>query len=235
MKRTRTSSTGTLPLPREGSRVPRSLKQKNKSLTKWKDSVSLGLGFPKMLKMTHKYCETVALTSTAGVLNSYTFSTNGLYDPNISSTGHQPYYFDQVGALYDHYCVIGSKVKFTVINTGTNDPAYGIAAFVDDDTATSFSSLDEIIERQTGKFHKTPAIQATHSYTLTLNWSAKKYFGKDPLSNTELQGTIAANPTEQSFFKIAVQANGAANVTTVITAEIEYIAVWKEIKEVAQS
>jgi len=158
-----------------------------------------------------------------------------MFDPNISGTGHQPYYFDQLAALYDHYCVIGSKCKFTIINTGVNDPAYGVCAFVDDDTTATYSSLDEIAERQTGKYHKTPAIQATHSYKLSLNWSAKKYFGKDPLSNTDLQGTVAANPTEQSYYKVAVQANAASNVTTAVTCEIEYIAVWKEIKEVAQS
>jgi len=188
-----------------------------------------------MLKMTHKYVDSVALTSTLGVLATYVFSTNGMFDPNISGTGHQPYYFDQVSALYDHYCVIGSRVKFTLINSGSNDPAFGVACYVDDDTTTVPTNLDEIAEKQTGKFVKVAPANNTRTVVIEQNWSAKKYFGKDPLANDELQGTIAANPVEQSYYKISVQANASGNVTTVITAEIEYIAVWKEIKDLVPS
>jgi len=237
MKRSRsTGPTGTQIIRREteSSRVPRTLRSKTRS-TPWKDKASLGMGFPKMLKMTHKYVDTVALSSTLGVINFYSFSTNGMFDPNISGTGHQPYYFDQLSAIYDHYCVIGSKIKFTVINSGNTDPAYGLATFVDDDTTTTATTLDEVVERQTGKLVKVAPANNTRTLTLTETWSAKKYFGKDPLDNDELQGTIAANPVEQSYFKIAVQANSTGNVTCVITAEIEFIAVWKEIHEITQS
>lgn len=200
----------------------------------WRDIVDFGRGFPKMAKIVHRYVETVPLTSTAGVIARYQWSANGLYDPNITSTGHQPYYFDQLGAIYAHFCVIGSKIKVTCVNTGgTTDPAYQFGMYINDDTDT-IANVNFMTEQTTGQFKTVPAGN-NNVMVLNSNWSAKKYFGKDPLDNTDLQGTIALNPNEQSYYNICVQANGTSTVATAITVEIEYITVWKEVKEVTQS
>lgn len=213
----------------------RKAKEKKQTIA-FRNFATVGKGFPKMMKMTHKYVEVVNLVSAAGSLAAYRFSTNGLYDPNISGTGHQPYYFDQVGALYDHYCVIGSMFKIKAVNIGgASDPAFFFACFVDDDTGGVYADVDDIAEKQTGKMDVVPAGNATRTIHKTLKWSAKKYFGKNPLANTELQGTTSANPTEQSYFWIGAQANAAGNVTVSVTVEITYIAIWKEVKDVAQS
>lgn len=232
----RTYSGGGVSKRRRTSRRKGSFKKFNKALTtRNRNKVTMGLGFPKMAKMTHKYVESVALTSSLGVISLYRWSTNGLYDPNQSGTGHQPMYFDQMAALYDHFCVIGSKVKITAVNvTGTSDPAFQIGVYVNDDTSGAITSMNELVEQNTGKFRTAPAGNNNTLY-LTESWSARKYFNKNPLANTELQGTSAINPTEQSFFNIALQANASSTVTVTFTVETTYIAVWKEIKEVAQS
>jgi len=67
-------------------------------------------------------------------------------------------------------------------------------------------------------------------------WSAKKYFGKGVLANTDLQGTATSSPNEQSFYTLYVQSldlSTSANHWAIV--EIQYIAIWKELKDVAQS
>jgi len=195
----------------------------------------MGRGFPKMATMTHKYVETVQITSSIGTLTNYRFSCNGMYDPNTTGTGHQPYYFDQMAALYDHYCVIGAKITVCVANIGSADAAYRVGLFVDDDAVSSYSSIDYLAETQTGTFRTATALNAKPMY-LSSKWSAKKTFGGNVLSNTELQGNSSVNPSEQSFWNFAIQANTASNsVTAAVTFTIEYIAIWKEIKDVSTS
>jgi len=70
-----------------------------------------------------RYSEKVSLTSTSGALDRYDFAGNGLYDPNLTGTGHQPYCFDTYNVLYRRYCVHGARIKVTMFSApvvGTN-------------------------------------------------------------------------------------------------------------------
>lgn len=198
-------------------------------------SVTLGKGFPKRLTFTHKYDEHFDLTSTGGIINNFVYSCNSLYDPNVTSTGHQPIYFDQLTALYDHYTVIGAKATFTVTPLTANATGFWIGAYVDDDANTAVvTGISTLAEQTTAKVVQV-APNANNTYRLTLKWSAKKVFGGSILGNNRLQGTAIASPTENQNFVISVQGFGNTDVTVKVKAHIEYIAVWKELREVAQS
>lgn len=210
--------------------VPRTIRSRG---AYQKNIVDLGRGFPRMIKMTHKYAETSAISSAAGVINYQRWSANGMFDPNPAVGGHQPMYFDNLSAVYDHYTVIGSMCKLTFIPTTASPPAGYVGVFIDDDNAMTATSINEVMEQTTGQF-KACAVGNNEPSVFILKWSAKRFFSKDPLANTSLQGTSAANPTEQSYFVAAAQANGASTCAWTVTAEISYIAVWAEAKEQAQ-
>lgn len=208
--------------------------RKRASKTNFKNYANLGKGFPKKLVETHKYAELVNLaTGAAGAQASYTFSCNGLYDPNITGTGHQPMYFDQLSAIYDHYCCVASKISVRFCPQTTTVPCL-VAVYVNDDSTVT-PNIQGAIEQSTGV---TALLGPNTDLTkqLKLSWNAKSYFGKDPLSNTELQGTASANPTEQSFYTITIDSAAQAIATTVVVlVEIEYTAVWKEVKDLTSS
>lgn len=193
-------------------------------------------GFPGMLKMTHRYCENIILSASTGTMNSYLFSVNGMYDPNQTGTGHQPLYFDQLSAIYNHYCVIGSKITVKAIPPQTAAGAgYTVALFVNDDTGTANSNIMDIIEQRKGVFKVTGGVGAQR-LTLVNKWSAKKNYGASPLANTDLQGTSASQPNEQAFYQICLQALDASSTVVVgFMVEIEYIAIWKELKDMLAS
>lgn len=197
--------------------------------------VSSGIGFPKKMVMSHKYEETLALTIpfSVGMVKQF-MSCNGMYDPNVSLGGHQPLYFDQMAALYDHYLVIGSKI--TVTFPPPADANMNVGIYIDDDAGNSLTSSDTVTE-QTQAVRALLTPNATTSFQLTKSWSAKKYFGGSILANTELQGTSGANPTEQSYYMIFCQSQTSptAAYTYNPIVSIEYIAIWKELKEVGSS
>lgn len=190
------------------------------------------IGFPRMLKFKHIYSESILLTDNGGPQN-YLFSANGMYDPNYTGTGHQPMYFDQVGALYNHYCVIGSKITIRAVPQGTSvQNPYKIVLWVNDDTNVS-PTVDGIMEFKGAKTRLCTGGINPSQIVLTQSWSAKKYFGGSPLANTNLQGTTSSNPIEQSYYNITLRTlDGISTVSVWFQVQIEYIAIWKELKEI---
>lgn len=200
-----------------------------------KSLVNLGSGFPRMTKIIHKYTENASV-SNASINGSVQFwSCNGMYDPTSAVGGHQPYYFDQMSALYNHYVVIGSKATFWISAGNGNVVPIQYNVGIDDDTTIPTNGPVYLAETTDGNYGH--VIPNTNTTVVTQTWSAKKYFGKDPLDNTELQGTGSSNPTEQSWYYITVQPlNGTSTGQEVwITIQIEYIAIWKELKTLPAS
>lgn len=194
----------------------------------------IGRGLPFKIVQTMKYAENVNLTSTAGALATYQFSCNGLFDPNITGSGHQPMYFDQMSALYNHYHVIGSKATVKCIPSSANEDQYQLVFYKEDDTTVTPTSVITLSEVNDAKV-KFIAPADNRTFTMTQKWSAKKTFGGGIMANDELKGTPAANPAEQTYFTLAMQAGGATSVSLNVLWEIEYIVVWNELKVIGGS
>lgn len=194
------------------------------------------MGFPRMLKFSHKYVEQIDLSSV-GATATYQYRANGMFDPNITSTGVQPLYFDQLAAIYDHYVVIGSKIKYTIIPKGTvvQEP-YQIVTWVNDDTTTHGTNMASIAAQKGSKLRLCQGGVNPDRIIVTNNWSAKKFFGGSILANNALQGTSSADPTEQSVYQINLRSlDGVSTVSVWIYVEIMYVAVWAELKDIAVS
>lgn len=196
--------------------------------------VNLGLAIPDKMTITHKYCELVNITTAAGGMGRYQFSANGMYDPNTTGTGHQPMYFDQLSALYNHYVVIGSKIKVRLVPYNNAQPCIQFAIFVNDDTNLTPTNVDGVAEQTNAKLRLYPASQA-YCAVVTEKWSARKTFGPGIMANNALQGSASANPTEQSFFEMVYSTPIGTGMSWQAEVEIEYIAIWSERKDVNTS
>lgn len=94
---------------------------------------------PQRFLTQHKYSTTFTIGSLTPV---YRFNLNSLYDPDQTSTGHQPYGFDQMAALFNRYRVYG--VSYQVQGYQFNNPIrIGCVASND---STSPSNLATLIE-----------------------------------------------------------------------------------------
>lgn len=74
-----------------------------------------GIGIADTFFTKLRYVENISLTSGLGTeYKTYQYAGNDLYDPNITGTGVQPEYFDQIcgaNTLYKRYVVMASKVS----------------------------------------------------------------------------------------------------------------------------
>jgi len=214
---------------KKSKRTSRSVSQKSvvsfssrgRDIPKW--------GFPRRMYIAHKYCETVLLTMTNGSINGLLYRANGMFDPRVATGGHQPMYFDNLSAIYDHYTVVKSKCKFTVVPNAQNTVPIRVTAYVDDDGALA-TTLDAASEMAGGSIQIIPAATSTNPLVFYKDWSARTTFGGDPLSNDQLQGTGSADPVEQSTFAIQSDVPALASITLSVTVEIVYYAIWDELK-----
>lgn len=199
-------------------------------------SVNLGLGFPKRVVCTHKYVGFRDLTSTTGLVGTYRFSCNGMFDPDSTGVGHQPMYFDNLTAIYDHYTVIGSKLTLKVVPKNVTQGPGAVAVFVNDDTSTAITNIGTAVEQSSGTSALLLPVGQSVPLTVTKYWSAKKTFGGSILGNDNLQGNASADPTESQFYDICYQdiGTGSASSTIQLWVEIEYTAVWDELRDQAQ-
>jgi hypothetical protein len=208
---------------------------RKRGVTKFKNNVKLGKGFPKKMTVDHKYVDNFTLTSTSGVMAKYVFNCNGLFDPNQTGTGHQPAYYDTLTGIYNHYTVIGAKITIKACYTAeSNVPTY-VSLTQDDDGSLSTSDIQTVAESSTGSIRLVgPKNQGIT--LLTNKWSAKKTFGGSVLGNDNLQGTVSTNPTEKTTWVIAIQAADVVSTTSMfVEVNISYIAVWEELKELVAS
>lgn len=196
----------------------------------------MGTGLPAKVMVKHRYVDTIVLSATTGAPSAYFWSANGMYDPDITGTGHQPLYFDQYSALYNHYTVIGAKVTFRVVSAASSYSPMRVVAVVDDDASNPSNQVDAIAEQTQGTNVRIfPSNSTDIVHVLTLKWSAKKVFGGSILGNDKLQGSPSANPEEQSYFCLTLQPSPATNGAVSVNITIEYIAIWDELKQVGQS
>lgn len=223
---------------RSKKRLPFRAKRKfgRRGNTRFKTQVRVGKGFPKKMTMTHKYSQLVNMVSTVGGNTQYFFSCNGMFDPDATGTGHQPYYFDQMSALYNHYTVIGSKFSVRAVPFTATSESWTMSLTTNDDTVTTNVVPLAQAEYSDGKVRLIPANTNSMECTMRAKWSAKKVFGGSILANDNLQGNSGANPAEQTYYQMALRSTDSASTVSVYCmVQIEYIAVWDELKDVAQS
>lgn len=198
------------------------------------NNILLGKGLPNKITATLKYCDQMFITSQYGAFQTYQFNLNGLYDPNYTQSGHQPMYFDQFMALYNHYHVIGCKWSIRgALNAGGSNAAVGY--FVNDDTSIVPDRYTAVAEQGSG-YVKVLDAASNNTFNMSGKWSAKKTFGTQILANNALQGTVATNPTETSVITCFLQALDQATTNTVqCIVQFEYLVVFHELKDIGQS
>lgn len=194
--------------------------------------------FPKETVAKLKYVEEVTIDATTA-LAAHVFSANGLYDPSITTVGHQPLNFDQLMAKFDHYKVIGSKITIQFAENANNTPAYCTVHLTDNGTSyLSYSNVNHLFESSNQKIGIVGMIydNKMDMGKMTKTFSAKKFFGADRVDQSTLIGSSSANPSEQAYYEvICAPINGVDPSAQNLLCSIEYTAIFSEPNIVAQS
>lgn len=182
------------------------------------------------------YYDSGSITTTAGILNSVVFSVNGLYDPNITGTGHQPAGFDQMMVFFDHYVVVYAKAIVTWANAATNQTAQ--VALSLNSTVTPVADVYSLCE--TGyitRDYVNVAGTTDGIKTSAMSCNVSKFQGVPiPKDDPELWGSVSTNPTEQSYFNLSVWDLVSSGTSTIrYQIFIEYSAWFIEPRKVTAS
>lgn len=181
------------------------------------------------------------LTGTAGILGSRVYSANGIFDPDITGTGHQVIGFDQLMLAYEHYTVIRAKLTVTFLNNSDQATRCGVYLNPDAIPITDPVRLMEngLVKHVTMDAKSQPGT-GERLRTISIDCDAKKFFGKSKYSGlveTDYQGTIAANPVEQVYFVVFAFCPFAVGLTTNVLydAVLSYDVIYTEPRKLAVS
>jgi len=205
----------------------------------------LNFGFPDVFKTRLRYCDEYTLTGAAGVVTSQIFVANGLYDTDLSGSGHQPRYFDTVcgaaggTAVYNRYRVLGSKIKVTFMANSPPPLAvanYGPIVVFSGGTiasALAYSTTTELMEASDYDTNFIDSKSGNNKVVTTMTFSPERDLGIEK-GDTALGAAYNANPGQRYQFIIGkVDTTGTSTVKAFV--EIEYLAEFFDRNEVAQS
>lgn len=161
---------------------------------------------------------------------THVFSANGVYDPNITGTGHQPMGFDDWIAKYNHYVVLGSKLnaRFTVLQGATTDDVL-VGIQLKASPSVDTSNIETLIEQNCMRYKYVTNANATrNTASLTRKFSPKRFFGYDT-RGSQYRGDNLTNPNEQAYYHL-VAASPAAQDPSLLTVivTIDYLVLFSE-------
>lgn len=191
--------------------------------------------FPATTVRKLRYSTTFQLTSTAGVVASYVFRANDLFDPDFTSTGHQPMGFDQMMLTYNHFCVVSARIKVTCRNK-TNTTPFTVC-IRQDASNTPLTVIDRILEfgglvtADIDTFGVCTTLLELGLDVARLQGVSRKAITADPT----LRGDAATSPTEVTYFHIQMWDTAAATSTGNFDVVLEQVAHFMEPRDMIES
>jgi len=206
-----------------------------------KAAVPRYLGLPGSMRANLRYVEYVSQDLGAGVLGTYAYRCNSLFDPNYTGTGHQPLGFDQLAALYAHYTVLKSRIRVTWYpqSQGTVPAVYGICKSAD---YTLTGPWTTVAEQGPAMCTYTTSAETSAMSTkyphCEMSYDAAKDFGvKDPVGMNTISAPVTGNPADAMYFVCWTQAiDGSADLAwTAIEVVIDFDCLFSEREQAPAS
>jgi len=172
-----------------------------------------GTGFPDELRCVLKYSTTYN-TSGSVTPSPYVFRLNSLFDPDLTGTGHQPFFFDQLTAVYGQYCVTAGKARVGIENQQSAVALKVVALYSDSNVSslavdtlceTKFAKECVVAETSAG-----PNVKTINMPTVSISQlQGQKDLRDDPSNYT----SISTNPVDPVFFIVKYTAMDAVTTT----------------------
>lgn len=182
--------------------------------------------YPREWKCKFRYIDDKTLVSGSGGSfgSSFKFRLNSLFDPNETNTGHQPYGYDQMTALYSRYQVFGCLVEITFTDPSNDGMVCGCLVQSSSGIGGITGIMPGVIKEQ--PYSWTKPCNNTGSQVVVF----KQYFpiaSVEGLSKiqyecgiTDFSAQYNQNPTLMPTIQVAV-ANDSFNSGYTITARIQ--------------
>lgn len=204
-----------------------------KKYRKYKTVFKSTSGFPSQLYTKLVYSEQVQFNTTTGNIVNNTWSGNSVFDPNVTSTGHQPYFYDQLTAVYNSYIVYGSKIEVHASTNNATDSRMVVRPAI---PATAVGDMDLECERP-GAICKNVCNGARETH-IKMYRSTNRVYGTQKKKDLDenFQAASNANPNNRWYWLTAVQATDELSTTAVqATIKVTYYCRFFDRATVGQS
>ncbi len=151
-----------------------------------------------------KYAQTFSNSVAAAAGSIQTMNLNSLFDPDRTGSGHQPYGFDQISALYNRYRVLNTRYKVMFASVGA---VYH--AVVTTVNGLLVSAISDQATFQT-------ATETPHAVTNIMSTQGKSWVVNKKISLNLLNGVTQTEYLADDRFEAAVGANPTEIMTLVI-------------------
>ena len=175
------------------------------------------------------YYDVATISTGAGSAGTRVYSSNGLYDPDITGTGHQPMPFDQLMLSFEHYVTTKALMVVNFKNTSTtNTMSVAISANASSTPQTAYGQLCEngvLVRDRLGMYPYADSVK-TLSFPIDVG-----RFGdvRTLIDNPNYEGSVSANPTEQSYFHISCwNPDTVSSTDCICEIYITYTAIFRE-------
>lgn len=174
---------------------------------------------PKLLTKL-KYHSRFSVAYVSGVPQDYQFRLNSIFDPDQTSTGHQPYGFDQLSSIYARYRV--HKTKFSVEPFVATSPGCLEMTLVCNNSANAIVTLDQAGESSNSRtiqcnlYQGSKALKGSIGLAYLNGETTAQY-----AANENTQAAVSANPAEVLNLHICGVVDQSVQVIYSVTLEFE--------------
>jgi len=194
----------------------------------------------KLAKLKYVQHDSYAGPGAVAIISKQ-FRANGMYDPDHTGVGHQPYGFDQLMGQYFHYTVLKCTCEVESLSNETyvdlvsfiayhNEAGVPAAAFA----AGAANGLREIPMISKDLIPITIGHYAQAPRCTRLSVDVAKAFGKSKaniIGDHNFQGDVGADPLEDCYFSVNTYSPNAAdesNHTLKFKTTLTYLAMFTE-------
>lgn len=180
-------------------------------------------------------------TFNAGIVTAINtqFQCNGIYDPDITGTGHQPLGYDQImGVIYNHAYVYKSHIVVDYMSGDNTAATCGSVVGINiSDNTSPVLTLDTVLEQPHTTYKTMGLCYGNKAITRCSKWWTWKAFNGGNYFSDENKGLVGSNPTEAQYYNLFVQTPGGnqdpAACQAIVT--ITYYVCFAEPKQLGQS
>jgi hypothetical protein len=184
-------------------------------------------GIAPSTKMVLTYEDLIGIEG--GPLEQYTFRGNSVYDPDYTSTGHQPRYFDTYAAIYGKYRVLASRITVDLINSSaTSGVSFVILPHTDVITLTTFQEMAELPK---AKVSLIVPIASRYAQRMTHAGTTAHVCGlrEKEVLDQDWASTVGTNPVQIWYWNIGVATvDGVTDNDVSLRVRLEYEVVFFE-------
>lgn len=184
--------------------------------------------FPDQYRCVFKYAANLYFNTTNG---SHLFSMNSLFDPDVSATGGQPVWYDQLVSAdgpYLSYRVLASRIRCTFVPDGATVPTFISITPTDSANGPFGATPADLTANSRVRWAILNEGVSTTAKTLTQYATVAQVSGvkKSVVQNdNNFQALYNAAPADQTYWLLQLNAMDATTACSVrVIVQVEYYA-----------